>query len=168
MHMRKILAAAAMSAMTFGMISAPASARTATNQRFVLVFTGRDGSPGQVAAVGPVTGIGSETETDGPSGDTLATLTFAVGQVHVDIAGHRRVSFDPRTCIARPTESGTFTLTGGSGPYAGVTGGGTFSAEGVSIGRRGAQGQCEGPGSGVAPLMSVFVAQLAGNTRIES
>ncbi len=166
--MRKIIMGIVMSALTIAVLAGSASARTTTRQRFLLVSAGNPRQPGKVIASGPVTRVGIETETDGPNGDVLATFTFDTGVVSVDLSGVRQSNFDPATCIAKPTESGTFTITGHSGIYSGVTGGGTYSGHGITVGSRGTQGQCFGPGSGIPPALSVFIARMAGTVSIPS
>ena len=165
--MQKLVMGIVISALTITMLAGSASAGTAATQHFILLSANpRD--PGKVIASGPVTGVGSETDTDGPDGDVLATFTFDTGIVSVDISGVRQSNFDPKTCIAKPSESGTFTITGGSGLYSGVTGGGTYSGHGIIVGRRGPQGQCFGPGSGVPPAQNVFIARMSGTASIPS
>jgi len=161
--MRKFILGVLMSALMLGVLAAPATANTVATQRFTLILVGP--TSGTVIATGPITGIGTSTETEGQSADTF-TFTFSQGVVNVDLIGTFELNFNPRACIAKPTESGTFTITGGSGTYKGVTGGGTFSGRGTFVGARDAQGQCPGPDSGTPPAFSIFILRAVGTANV--
>ncbi len=45
-------------------------------------------------------------------------------------------SFDPKTCLLTVNQHGTYTLTGGTGKYAGISGNGTYKISILAVGAR--------------------------------
>src|SRR3954466_8572956 len=74
---------------------------------------------GRVYASGPVSGSGRDIVL----GQDADKFVFPAGSVLVSHhATSTRQSFDPRSCSGRFTESGTYSLSSGTGAYKGVTG----------------------------------------------
>jgi hypothetical protein len=66
---------------------------------------------------------------------------------------------DARSCTGRAYGDGTWTITGGTGPYAGLTGKGTFSTGGNVFAQRSGAGACRGEKT---PLKeTVFYVRIA-------
>ncbi|HVL07524.1 MAG TPA: hypothetical protein VM388_16165 [Acidimicrobiales bacterium] len=118
-----------------------ASAQTA-RQTFVL-YQGPDEENFTVYASGPISAVGTDfllregvepstgrtqrmTETVFPGGSTFNTLTVQ----------ENNLAFDPRTCVARITGRSHLDITGGTGAYQGVTGGGEVTFQAISIAER--------------------------------
>ena len=90
-------------------------------------------------ATGPVAGVGSVTPID----DDSDRISFANGTLllrHPQTGGD--FELNPRTCVATATFTGDYTLSDGTGAYAGVSGSGTYSGRGVFRFGRGADGSC--------------------------
>jgi len=99
----------------------------------------------RVVAVGAVRATGTFTGKDTNSSRDLITLHFAKGTI--TLAGHERktrIVPDLRACRATNTGRGTFTITGGTGAYAGITGNGTYLRHTLMIGARDGKGTCLG------------------------
>ena len=104
------------------------------SQRFSISGTDTGGT---VYASGPISGSGR----DKVLGENADKFTFAKGSVLVSHhATSQNQSFDPRTCLGQFTESGTYSLSSGTGAYKGVTGSGTYSARGTARQQRTASG----------------------------
>ena len=125
--------------------------RAATgSQTFRIIFTGnpRAGARGRVIAAGVVNGVGfDETIAQDPHPDGSETdtdrITLPGGTITiVDTDPPDTATFDPASCTATLHASGApYTVIGGTGAYAGATGGGTFSASGIILFSR-AGGEC--------------------------
>jgi hypothetical protein len=101
--------------------------------------------PVHVVASGPISGVGTLTQTDGENVHYV-TLHFDQGSVSLEARATAEgwKSVDPRTCTARRVGRGTFTITGGTGAYEGATGEGTFTQGGIAIAQRTRSGKCLG------------------------
>jgi hypothetical protein len=132
-----------------GILAAGGGAGAATgNEHFTLSSTTVEGVDHavRVVAVGAVhaTGTFSAKENNGSSRD-LITLHFAKGTI--TLAGHElKTSMVPnlRACTAKGTGRGTFTITGGTGAYTGITGRGTYLRHTSIVGARDKNGTCLG------------------------
>ena len=135
--MKKVLLTAVSGmALLLGM-AAPAAAATTGAQRFTFIYFG-DGNTASVSANGPIKGIGGAVVvTEDGEGNGIDKVTFKQGTYLVD---HQDTSstgtFNETTCVARFSGSGDYTLSGGTGAYAGVTGSGTYSYRGTFFGTR--------------------------------
>jgi hypothetical protein len=123
------------------LLAAPAQAATG-RQTFRIVFSGdpRAGAPGTVVLSGLVNARGTDqTITQHPNPDGSETdvdlFTLPGGTITVeDTDPGGTFDFDPRSCIATiGTSAGVFTVVGGTGAYAGASGGGTFTARGLVV-----------------------------------
>ena len=122
------------------------TASAATGFQTVDVYAvGSATTPRTVTASGPISGVGSVvlgSETDGPDGTRIATTTwvFRDGSVFVTLTFRARASFDSHSCVATTHFTGTWRITGGTGRYAGATGGGTVTGTISAYHRRSASG----------------------------
>ncbi|CAA9258171.1 MAG: hypothetical protein AVDCRST_MAG10-2602 [uncultured Acidimicrobiales bacterium] len=122
----------------------PAAAVTAP-QDFTVVKIGAN--TGTVVAQGLITGAGREENNRllvARGGPFQVQFSFPEGDLYQTItpAGPPQVDFNPTTCVARLTFSHMAVVTGGTGAYAGATGGGTAVANLTVIRGRNADGSC--------------------------
>ena len=76
-------------------------------------------------------------------GNTTDTFKFRGGSFRVKHSpGHGNPSFNARTCVLQGTIRGTYSISHGTGRYAGISGHGTYVLRLLSIARRNAHGQC--------------------------
>jgi hypothetical protein len=59
-------------------------------------------------------------------------------------------SLNPKTCLLRANEHGTYTVSGGTGKYKGITGSGKFTVSGIVILARTKSGACDTSANPVA------------------
>jgi hypothetical protein len=96
------------------------------------IFDGLLAPPATFAGGGPVTHMGDTTQTGtlflGPPDESLVYPGY--GSVTIVAANGDKVTFDYEGYLNALTGEGigTFTITGGTGRFAGATGGGTFDA----------------------------------------
>ena len=143
--MKRRLAAAVVAAVAVLGGSGTASAESGA-QTFVL-YQAPDEENFTVYAAGPISGVGTDflleegvdpstgrtqrkTETVFPGGSTFNTLTVR----------ENSLAFDPRTCVARITGRSHLNITGGPGPYEGVTGSGEVAFQAISVAERTPEG----------------------------
>ena len=137
-------------------LAGPASAATTGAQRFVIIDTGPEGTPGTAVLSGPVTGVGTSVDvgTDG-------TIALAGGTISVH---HPQTSvndvFNPATCILTIDEAGPYEITGGTGTFAGISGSGTDTVQGTVV-----FGRTPG-GCSQAPIGTVVVVRASGTTTL--
>lgn len=131
---------------------APADAATGT-QTFRIVFTAdpHTGAPGTVIATGLVNGIGTDrtiAQDPHPDGSETDTdlITLPGGTITIaDTDPSDLVHFNPAACLAALSGTGTYTILGGTGAYAGASGRGTFTVQGVIVFNRAPGGCSEAP-----------------------
>jgi hypothetical protein len=121
--------------------------------------------PIRISASGPIQGAGVLTQDfemtdDGPV--VHAVWHFRDGDVLADATEDYALDFDPVSCTGKATATGSWTITGGTGAYAGATGQGTFSGSGSLVGERDDRGGCLGPDSGADPRISVSTLRGTG------
>lgn len=121
--------------------------------------------PIRISASGPIQGAGVLTQdfemTDaGPV--VHAVWHFRGGDVFADATEDYALDFDPVSCTGTATATGTWTISGGTGAYAGATGHGTFSGTGRLVGERDGRGGCLGPDSDADPKVSVSTLRGTG------
>jgi hypothetical protein len=121
--------------------------------------------PIRISAVGPITGSGvlTQTEEETPTGEVVHfTWRFRDGTVTGDAVEDYEIAFDPVACTAKATSTGSWTLTGGTGRYAGASGAGTFGGHATLVGSRDARGRCLGPDTNVEPKVAIAVLKGTG------
>jgi hypothetical protein len=121
--------------------AAPAHVRPAASgtEHFQLVSTSGNTNGRPVIATGLFTAGGKDHVVN----DSTDRFVFPNGTVtvkHSNAKGPQ--SFDPRTCLLRVNQHGTYRLTGGTGAYAGITGHGRYRLTILAVGARGANGTC--------------------------
>ena len=153
--------------MTPAALAAPAHAAP-TPESWLGNFATINGAdhPIRVTAVGPVHGSGilTQVEEETPNGGEVVHFTwhFAAGTVTGDAREDYDLAFDPASCTAKATSSGTWTFTGGTGAYAGASGQGTFTGHATLVGSRDERGQCQGPDSDVEPKVAISTLRGTG------
>lgn len=132
--MFKRVAASVVAVGAVAVVWAGSATGTTGSQRFSISATDNGGT---VWASGPISGSGR----DKPLSENLDKFIFPAGSVLVSHhATSQNQTFDPRSCLSRFTESGTYQLSSGTGAYRGVTGSGTYTAKGTARGVRTATG----------------------------
>ena len=149
MKYRTRLAAAAGAVATAGVVAttgvlaaaaAPHPARAAASgaETFQMMTTSETGSL-SVIANGVFTAPGTDTENQ-TAGTSL--FTFPNGTVSLKHSpGKGTQSVNPKTCLATLNVHGTYTITGGTGAYSGITGGGTYKLNILAIAAK-VSGKC--------------------------
>jgi hypothetical protein len=142
---------------------APASAAPPAPQTIAAWFltVGASNKPVHVVAKGPISGIGTETQTEKQVGKrqvNVATLHFDRGTVRFVAPERFDWKVDMKHCMAHANGGGTFTITGGTGAYAGATGKGTFTSIGTAFAQRTPTGACLG--SKTPPAQTVFYVKV--------
>ena len=126
--MLKRVAASVVAVGAAAVIWAGSATGTTGSQRFSISGSNNGGS---VYASGPISGSGRDIVF----GQNADKFVFPAGSVWVSHqATSQNQTVDPRSCLGRFTESGTYQLVKGTGAYRGVTGSGTYSARGTSRG----------------------------------
>jgi len=156
------------------LLAAAASARTQLGpQRITMTFVTLSGKekPVHVVASGPISGTGTETQTEKntAAGQTnYVTLHFPNGTVHLKAPEKFAWLPNLKTCSATAKGGGTFTITGGTGAFKRATGSGTFTDRGTLLGARSASGQCLGPKSHEPPKRIALTITLTGTAAAPS
>ena len=155
--MKKTLLAVALAATT--VLALPGTA-LAQSQQFRLISAGPANAPGTIIATGPFSGVGRVITIN----DTTDRVVFP-GKgtfilTHESQGGS--VTFDPTTCTATFSETGTWTISGGTGMFAGATGSGAYTLNnGKFIGTRIGGGRCSEAGGRLS-----VVVQLTGDLNL--
>ncbi|MGH9094838.1 MAG: hypothetical protein ACRDXE_06730 [Acidimicrobiales bacterium] len=135
-------------------LAAPASAQPAHHshasiEHFTEVNTSTTGAPGPILARGAITAAGHDKSVS----DSQSSFVFPRGTLTVDHAAVTSTDrFDARTCVGRHSETGTYSIVGGTRAYATVTGYGRYT---VSVTTHG----CD---PSAPPTSLVFVLQASG------
>ncbi len=108
-------------------------------EHFQLVSANATASTGRVIAYGVFTGPAVDH-----MGNNTDTFVFKNGsfKVHHTNGKGGKHSFNPRTCLMQIIQPGTYTIGGGTGKYAGISGHGKFRFTLLVIGAKNAQGKC--------------------------
>jgi hypothetical protein len=120
--------------------AAPHTAQTRTSgiERFQFMSTSATSTKTTVIARGVFVAGGVDIET-GNSTDTLKFPNGTIRLRHSEPVGPQ--SFNPRTCLGTVNQHGTYTLLGGTGKYAGISGHGTFRLHILIVAAR-SHGKC--------------------------
>jgi hypothetical protein len=121
---------------TTGILAASAAPR-ATPEHFQIVTTSATSSKASVILYGPVTGAGVDLQGSKTDTFKLPGGTFEV--VHSQGKGSQ--SFNPKTCLATIDLHGTYTISHGTGAYAGISGSGKYQLSILIVGAR-SHGAC--------------------------
>jgi len=119
--------------------AAPHAARSGDSgiERFQFMSTSETAN-NTVIARGVFTAGGVDIQT-GTNTDTLKFRDGTIKLRHSNPTGPQ--SFNPRTCLGTVNQHGTYTLLGGTGKYAGISGHGTFRLHVLIVAAR-AHGKC--------------------------
>lgn len=121
--------------------AAPAHARPAATgiQRFQLMSTTGDTNHSPVIATGLFTAGGRDHVVN----DSTDRFVFPKGTVTIRHSpGKGPQSLNPRTCLLRVNQHGTYRIVSGTGAYAGITGHGRYRLTILAVAARGANGKC--------------------------
>jgi len=120
-------------------------------EHFQVMSTATNNSPSSpLIAWGVFTGAGVDREiSSNPAGTKgVDTFTFAGGKFKVThTAKTQKQSFNARTCFFSFSETGVFTLSGGTGKYKGISGSGKYALTVVGIGAKLKSGACNPNGN---------------------
>jgi len=134
--------AAAVAALSLGVpaMAAQGAAPTATGtEHFQLVSTSATSSTARVIAYGVFTAPAVDH-----MGSNVDKFVFRNGSFkvrHVNGKGGTQ-SFNPKTCLTKVSQPGTYRIFGGTGKYAGIRGHGTFVFSLLAIGAKNSLGKC--------------------------
>ena len=156
--MRRILAVVAIIGAALAGSAGPAAAATG-NQTFIIF--GQDDPSALLVAFGPVSGTGTDFESEVSE---ESVFVFPNGSFHVDHPSDSDVfHFNPVTCVGTDRFTGTYTLSGGTGAYAGISGSGTYRGHAIVVGKRLANGTCSEEDPAV---FSSFFVRATGTTTL--
>jgi hypothetical protein len=168
--MRRIRSAAVAAALAGLTIPLSATAYAAATpgvqaESFVMNFQTVNGvdAPTHVTAAGPISGTGIETQTDEQTqtGEVVQfTWHFSDGTVTADAVEQYNFVPDYKSCTAKAVGTGTWTVMGGTGAYAGAQGNGTFTDHGSFVGARDVHGACD---PNAEPTLSNFTLRGIGS-----
>jgi hypothetical protein len=148
--------------------AATAAAAPTSNEHMTLSSTTIKGVDHgmRVVARGAIGATGTFAGVDGPNAaDDLITFRFPKGTL--TISGHEqstKMTPNLRTCIATGVGRGTFTVTAGTGAYAGATGSGTYVRHTSIVGARGGDGACLGRSA--PPKLIRYRADVVGDVEL--
>ena len=108
------------------------------SETFVAMTTSPTSSRYSAIATGVFTAGGYDD-----SGRTADTLHFPGGTITVRHgATHGTQVLNPKTCLFKASQTGAYTMSGGTGRYAGIRGSGTAVISILAVGARNSKGQC--------------------------
>jgi hypothetical protein len=115
-------------------------------EHFQIMSTATNNSPNSpLIAWGVFTGAGVDREISSNAAGTkgVDTFIFANGKFTVKhTAKTQKQSFNTKTCFYAFSQTGVFTLSGGTGKYKGISGSGKFALSVVGIGPKLKSGAC--------------------------
>jgi len=121
--------------------AAPANARPAATgtEHFQLMSTNGDTNRAPVIATGLFTAGGRDHVVS----NNVDKFVFPKGTITVRHSNSKGPqSFNPRTCLMRINQHGTYRLVSGTGAYAGISGHGRYHLTILGIAARNANGKC--------------------------
>lgn len=110
----------------------PAAAASGSKETFLLSYGPHESEV--VVAHGAIVGGGKDVQHG--QYDVLQLGGGSVRINHPDSKSHVHQHFDPKTCFASFTITGPYTLSHGTGRYAGTTGHGTYKVTGNALAKR--------------------------------
>jgi hypothetical protein len=133
-------AVAAAGAITLAGLTAASAASAAVSgtEHFQFMTTSATSSNASIIATGVFTAGG--VDHPGRTADTLVFPTGSFKVTHSKPAGTR--TLNPKTCLITASQTGTYTISGGTGIYHGISGHGTYQAHLLAVAARNAQGKC--------------------------
>jgi hypothetical protein len=165
-----------LAALAAAVAAAPASAaaqriEAPAPQRIEAWFftVGKTDKPVHVVAKGPISGIGTATQTEKRVGKrqvNYATLHFDRGTVTFTAPERFDWKPDRAQCLAHANGGGTFTITGGTGAFTGASGKGTFTAVGTAFAQRSRTGACRGLHTPIEQMIFVVKVTLTGTAAV--
>jgi hypothetical protein len=151
---RKTLAAVTLVVAALFTTAGAAAAETG-GQHFTIFAS--DGDNGTVIATGPVSGVGEAITIDDDN-DLFVFPNGTFKAFHPQTGGSD--TFNEAACFGRSTFSGTYTLSDGTGDYAGISGSGTYRGRAFFVADRTDTGCDENGGS------SFFFVNASGTTTL--
>ena len=129
--------------------ASPIAARPATvtgAEHFQVMSTATNNSPNSpLIAWGVFTGAGTDREISSNAAGTkgVDSFIFSNGKFTVThTAKTQKQAFNARTCFYSFSETGVFTLSGGTGKYKGISGSGKYALTVIGIGPKLKSGAC--------------------------
>jgi hypothetical protein len=132
--------ALAVAGVTAASAASPAGARPGVSgtEHFYVMTT----SPTSTQDSAIMTGVFTVAAVDMP-GRTVDTLKFPGGTVKLKHgAAQGKQTLNPKTCLFTASQTGRYTITGGTGRYAGISGRGTAKISILAVAARNSKGQC--------------------------
>ena len=115
-----------------GVAAAAAHTNASGTEQFQLMSTSATSSTSSIIARGVFTAGGVDH-----AGSKVDTAVFSNGSFKIAHSkGTGSQSFNPKTCLMTIKQHGTYTLSGGTGKYAGISGSGTYQVSILAIGAR--------------------------------
>ncbi len=134
-------AAAAGAIVLAGVTAASATASSPAisgTEHFQFMTTSPTSSKASIIATGAFTAGG--IDHPGRTADTLVFPTGSVTIAHSKPTGTQ--TLNPKTCLVTASETGTYTITGGTGAYAGISGHGTYRLSILGVAARNTISKC--------------------------
>jgi hypothetical protein len=137
-----------------GLSAAGASPAVSGTEHLQIMSTSATSSTAPVIVYGVVTAAGVDHQ-----GNNTDTFKFANGSFKVKhSAGKGTQNFNPKTCLAQIAEHGTYTISGGTGAYKGISGHGTYHFSILGIAKK-VKGKCSQTAN---PVASQQIIQASG------
>jgi hypothetical protein len=130
-------------------------------EHFQLMTTSATSNKGHVIAYGLFTGPAVDI-----MGNTTDTFKFSGGSFRIKHSpGRGPQHFNPRSCLLTINEHGTYTLSNGTGKYAGISGHGKYRFSILALAARRANGTCNMSQS-KAPVAFQQIISASGPVRL--
>lgn len=158
MSMKRLMLATLATLMTVGGMAGPALAAGAPRtENVTIIFTFPASGPtltGRAIGTGAVTGVGTATSGEG---DVFpVTIAFPQGTINAVVtSGPTDARPNFKACVDSSSGTDTIQITGGTGAFAGASGSGTDTNQGVIVLPRNPNGTCNPDGAPVAGFIIV-------------